>query len=165
MAASSHWKFLLAPYHAGVTDVKTQGMGSGGSLHALCHPMPKPSPFKLPWARCEGKLVSMIRSRASYDCLMIDLSGHSTTSAGIIHTLSCRGQATFSINVRLLDDGRDNTAVCYLVPSCKIQKQQPHLPSTCWKPCDCMWQVSIKSGISIFNKQQGLPATSTGGPT
>lgn len=38
-------------HQAGVTEVKTQGIGSDGSLQALCHPMPNPSPFRLPCAR------------------------------------------------------------------------------------------------------------------
>lgn len=32
-----------------------------------------PSPLRLPCARCEGRLSSIFRSRASYDCLMMDL--------------------------------------------------------------------------------------------
>ena len=33
--------------------------------------MPKPSPLRLPCARWLGRLASMMRSLASYDCLMM----------------------------------------------------------------------------------------------
>jgi hypothetical protein len=70
------------PHHAGVMEVNTHGVGSFSRwTSSLYHPMPKPSPFRLPWPRWWGSVGSLSRSRASYDCLMMERSGHSTTSA------------------------------------------------------------------------------------
>jgi hypothetical protein len=69
-------------FHAGVMLLNRHGAGSSARRSSgENQPMPKPSPFKLPKPRCIGNDGSCRRSRASYDCLMMERSGHKTASA------------------------------------------------------------------------------------
>lgn len=53
-----------------------QGVGSPSRRSSGAYqPMPNPSPLRLPNPRWLGREGSCRRSRASYDCLMMDLSG------------------------------------------------------------------------------------------
>jgi hypothetical protein len=68
-----------AAHHAGVMLLYMHGVGSRSrSSSEVYQPMPKPSPFKLPNPKWLGREGSCKRSRASYDCLMIERSGPAT---------------------------------------------------------------------------------------
>lgn len=59
------------------------GLGSPSRSSSVAYqPMPNPSPFRLPNPRWLGSDGSCRRSLASYDCLMIDLSGPAIAAAG-----------------------------------------------------------------------------------
>jgi hypothetical protein len=67
---------LHVTHHAGVMLLYMHGVGSlARSSSEVYQPMPKPSPLRLPKPRWLGSDGSCKRSRASYDCLMIDRSG------------------------------------------------------------------------------------------
>jgi hypothetical protein len=57
-------RLRLSLFQAGVTEVKVQGVGSV-RVQPLYHPMPNPSPLRLPYPRWKGRLESLRRSRAS----------------------------------------------------------------------------------------------------
>jgi hypothetical protein len=67
---------LHVTHHAGVMLLYMHGVGSlARSSSEVYQPMPNPSPLRLPNPRWLGSDGSCKRSRASYDCLMIDRSG------------------------------------------------------------------------------------------